>query len=151
MILLLDDHSLLSEAITEALRSANPLWEIVRPRNAGDAIARVIRDQPAVVLCAHQFSERSGVDLLAEIRALSPESVGILMADGVHCADLLSVIDEGAPFHTLAKPFAKMSLLADVADGIVENRRRLAEQQLADHLTSQGATSPRSAAAMRTR
>lgn len=139
MILFLEEQPAVRDAALQALRAANPRWDVVAPRSPAEALERVIRDEVAVVVCNQTFGGKSGADLLAEVRALSPETVAILTIDSIDMQTIVDGINFAGAFRALAKPFPEMRLLSDVAEAIVEHRRRTAVQQLVDHLISQGA------------
>ncbi|MFN0205556.1 MAG: sigma-54-dependent transcriptional regulator [Planctomycetota bacterium] len=80
-ILIADDDPLGREFLGEALRSLG--YDVTAVGTAEDAIERVGKDVPDVVLTDYQMGVKTGVDLLKEIKRRSPKtSVAILTAYG---------------------------------------------------------------------
>lgn len=80
-ILVADDDPLGREFLGEALRSMG--YEVTSVATAEDAIERIAKDSPDVVLTDYQMGQKTGVDLLKEIKRRAPRiPVAILTAYG---------------------------------------------------------------------
>lgn len=80
-ILVADDDPLGREFLGEALRSMG--YDVTSVATAEDAIERIGKDSPDVVLTDYQMGQKTGVDLLKEIKKRAPRTpVAILTAYG---------------------------------------------------------------------
>ena len=95
------------DQLKSALRNANPRWDVAGACLKSEALELLIRDQVAVLLAEDE-------DLLAQAKALSPETVSILIADPHQPPQTVGV-------RTLAKPFDVVRLLTEVVESISEH------------------------------
>ena len=133
-IVVLDDERQVRSSLAGALRAANPHWEVMEASRSHDALQAVIRDRVAVLICDQELADRSGVDVLAEARALSPDTVGILLLDRIDGASCLDSVNVAGAFRCLHKPFQAYHFVTDVAESIGEHRRRSAVQRLIEQM-----------------
>jgi DNA-binding NtrC family response regulator len=80
-VLVADDDPLGREFLGEALNALG--YEVTAVATAEDAIERIAKDSPDLVLTDYQMGQKSGVDLLKEIKRRAPRTpVAILTAYG---------------------------------------------------------------------
>jgi CheY-like chemotaxis protein len=107
-LLIVDDSKLARMAVVKALNSCYPDWPRVEAGNAGEALKALQQDKPHVALVDFNMPNKDGLDLAADLRALSPGMpIGIISANHQQ-----AVIDRaralGASF--LPKPLTEQSL-----------------------------------------
>ena len=107
-LLIVDDSKLARMAVVKALKSCYPEWPRVEAGSAGEALEALQRDKPQVALVDFNMPNKDGLDLAADLRALSPGMpIGIISANHQQ-----AVIDRaralGASF--LPKPLTEQSL-----------------------------------------
>lgn len=107
-LLIVDDSKLARMAVTKALTSCHPDWQRVEAGNAADALKAVQADRPDIAIIDFNMPNKDGLDLAAELRALTPNMpIGIISANHQQ-----QVVDRaralGASF--LPKPVTEQSL-----------------------------------------
>ena len=138
-IVLLIREPAVAITLARALHSANPTWEVRQARNPSEMLEIVARERAAVAICDQDLPERPGTDVLAEVRALSPETVGILLLGSLDPEAVMDSINVAGACRCLLKPFQSLRFLADVAEAITEHRRRAAVQVLVDQMVARNA------------
>lgn len=110
-VLLVEDEANIAEAIRFILSRAG--WAVAVEPSGSRAIARISEERPAAVILDLMLPGRSGLDILAELRAdaaLAATPVLMLTARG-QGRDREAATAAGATAF-LAKPFANADLLA---------------------------------------
>ncbi|MBL8695848.1 MAG: sigma-54-dependent Fis family transcriptional regulator [Planctomycetes bacterium] len=122
-VLIADDDPLGREFLGEALRSLG--YEVTAVATAEDAIERVAKDVPDLVLTDYQMSGKTGVDLLKEIKKRSPRTaVAVLTAYGT-VERAVEAMREGAE-DFLLKPCTPETL--ELLMARVEHGRKLLQE-----------------------
>ncbi|HUQ52748.1 MAG TPA: response regulator [Gammaproteobacteria bacterium] len=81
-LLIVDDSKLARMAVVKALQSCHPDWQRVEAGNADDALRTAQRDPPDIALIDFNMPNKNGLDLAADLRALSPDMpIGIISAN----------------------------------------------------------------------
>jgi CheY-like chemotaxis protein len=78
-----------------------------------DAMDRIARERPDLVLTEFSLPDIDGLSVLREARKQSPPAVGILMSGFMSPTTISRAYEAGATFH-LAKPFSNAALLETV-------------------------------------
>lgn len=107
-LLIVDDSKLARMAVVKALNSCCPDWPRVEAASAADALKAVQQEQPHIALVDFNMPNKDGLDLVADLRALTPDMpIGIISANHQQ-----GVVDRaralGAAF--LPKPVTETSL-----------------------------------------
>jgi len=107
-LLIVDDSKLARMAVLKALNSCYPDWQRVEAGSAAEAVKAVQREKPHIALVDFNMPNKDGLDLVADLRALTPDMpIGIISANHQQ-----AVIDRaralGASF--LPKPLTEQSL-----------------------------------------
>jgi len=76
-ILVVDDNASIRELL---LQSLAPLGAVEAAGNGWDALARVEKQAPELVVCDYRMPGLSGVDLLAKLSGLAPGAAVVMMA-----------------------------------------------------------------------
>jgi CheY-like chemotaxis protein len=107
-LLIVDDSKLARMAVVKVLNSCYPDWQRVEAGSAADAVKAVQREKPHIALVDFNMPNKDGLDLVADLRALTPDMpIGIISANHQQ-----AVVDRaralGASF--LPKPLTEQSL-----------------------------------------
>ncbi len=112
-ILVVDDHGLIQEFITEVLGDEG---YAVTTAASGEEALEIFRQQvfPLVLTDIH-MGGLSGFDVLEEIRRIAPETAVIIMSSDASPEHLDRAKNAGAA-DFLAKPFTDLDLLCEVVE-----------------------------------
>jgi two-component system nitrate/nitrite response regulator NarL len=129
-IALLDDHTLLLHALSEALAQDDDKQVVLRSDGGGDVVLDLLACSPDVLLLDVNLGDRSGLDLLVEIRGALPE-LPVVMLSGAPDASVVAVaLERGAAgFLSKSAPLSEIRLaLRNAFEGrTVLPRGRLSE------------------------
>lgn len=107
-ILLIDDDDKLAKLLADYLR--NFKYDIISARDGSAGLAKLRGGSPDLILLDIMLPGKSGLELLKDIRAISPVPVLMLTARG-DTADKVLGLENGADDY-LAKPFEPRELAA---------------------------------------
>jgi len=81
-LLIVDDSKLARMAIVKELNACYPDWQRIEAGNAADALRAVEQEHPQIALVDFNMPNRDGLDLAADLRALTPNMpIGIVSAN----------------------------------------------------------------------
>lgn len=122
VVLLVDDHLVLAEALAEALRAQDAV-DVVLVASTGEFGAKVALDRtPSVVLVDYMLPDCNGVDLVETIRRVSPDSKIAMLTAAAPDAVLAAAVRAGVSgFISKSEPLAQVvkSVLAVARGEIV--------------------------------
>jgi two-component system response regulator AtoC len=107
-ILVVDDDRLIRASLGQALRESG--YAIDQAGSVAEALALLAQDMPDLVLLDYMLPDGSGVDVLRQIRRLSPNTPVLMITANASIHGAVEVIKEGA-FDYVAKPFDLDALL----------------------------------------
>jgi response regulator RpfG family c-di-GMP phosphodiesterase len=96
-------------------------------------IAREDQDPFAVVISDMRMPAMNGAQLLAEVRATSPDSTRLLLTGQADIESAIAAINQGQIFRFLTKPCPPEQLVSAVEAGVAQHRLVTAERELLDH------------------
>jgi two-component system NtrC family sensor kinase len=111
-ILVVDDD----EGVLEVLRGQMTLagYEVDPTTSPGEALARLRRTGYAAVISDYKMPEMCGLELLARAREIQPGATRILVTGVLAIDKMFGSIESGLLHRFLAKPWARVELLAAV-------------------------------------
>ncbi len=115
-ILFVDDDKLALE-IAISLFSAQGI-EILTANDAIEALEKFHHNDIAVVVSDNYMPGISGLEFLAQVKEISPETVKILMTAYADLTCALAAINRSEVFRFVVKPWKNEELLSVVADGV---------------------------------
>ena len=125
-ILVVDDDAAVLEVLGGQIALAGYRAETFEhPREAGEALRRT---RFAAVISDYKMPGMSGLDLLALAREIQPGATRVLVTGVLSIDSLLGSIESGLIHRFLAKPWARVELLAAV-EAAVQHHRLLEENQ----------------------
>ena len=95
-LMITDDHSIIREGIKSVLKN-HPEYEIVaEASNGNEALEAVKRLKPDILLLDINMPEVSGLDIIAQVKSLSPETQVIIISVHKLGAYVLKAMRQGA-------------------------------------------------------
>ena len=100
--------------------SENPDYVVKVFRNPSVALLALQNEPllPPLVLCEEQLREQDGISFLAKVKAVSPETVRVLLSRQADKQTMLRAINEAGIFQCVEKPWDKDSLLLTVRNAL---------------------------------
>lgn len=127
-VLFVDDEANVLDAIRRNLRKQINLDTAVGPL-AG--LEKINKEGPfAVVVSDLKMPEMTGVEFLAKVREISPDTVRIMLTGEAELKSAIAAVNEGNIFRFLTKPVTPESLISRVNDALDQYRLVDAERQL---------------------
>jgi DNA-binding NtrC family response regulator len=120
-VLVVDDEKLIRMGIAQALETAGHLVE--QAATAGDALAAVEKDPPDLVLLDYKLPDRTGIEVLADIRKVAPHVPVIMITAHASVPGAVEAVKQGV-YDYLAKPFEVPKLLHTVTCALEASRLR---------------------------
>ena len=126
-ILFVDDDINLVSALQRTLHKSYRMEIAV---GASDALAAIKEYPYAVVVSDLQMPGMNGIELLTQIKELSPETVRILLTGQADLGAAIDAVNEGAIFRFLQKPCPPELLKRTLEAGLAQYRLQMAERDV---------------------
>ncbi|MBL8115372.1 MAG: sigma-54-dependent Fis family transcriptional regulator [Acidobacteria bacterium] len=124
-ILILDDEPVIREVLRAVLERNG--WETREAGTASDGLALLSRETFDLLLLDLMLPDRSGMEVLAEVRTRYPELPVVVVTAYTSVESAIAAMREGA-FHYLPKPFRNDEVVHVVKQAL-EKRRLVAENR----------------------
>jgi response regulator RpfG family c-di-GMP phosphodiesterase len=127
-ILIVDDEENILSSIRRQLRGKYDLTTAV----SGRAALKILETSKnfSVVISDYKMPEMNGAQLLAEVKARTPDTVRMMLTGQADMNAVVNVINEGSIFRFLTKPCPSELLTKNIDDGIKQYRLINAEKEL---------------------
>jgi CheY-like chemotaxis protein len=122
-VLIVDDSKLARMSVAKVLSGLRPGWTKVEARNAEEAVAMVLAEQPDIAVLDFNMPGRDGLELAADLKALAPNMPLAVISANIQEEILARSHELGAAF--LPKPLTEQAL-ADFLIGAEARRRACA-------------------------
>ncbi len=133
-ILLVDDERNILDAYR---RSLNHEFTIETATSGPEALTLATEKGPyAVVISDMQMPGMDGVQLLSRIKALSPDTIRVMLTGMTDRDTAIEAINEGSIFRFLSKPCNKEVMAKTITAALVQYRLVTAEKQLLEQTLS---------------
>ncbi len=130
-ILCVDDELNILLSLQRQLRKRFQLESALGPEKA---LARMERDGPyAVVVSDLQMPGMNGLELLAKVRELAPETVRIMLTGQADLGTAIAAVNQGNIFRFLTKPCSAEELAATLDAALEQHRLLTAERNLLEN------------------
>ena len=131
-VLMIDDDPNILQAMTRQLRKQ---YDFATAQGGDEGLAKVAeaanqRAPFAVVICDMRMPGKDGIQVLAQVRDLSPDSVRIMLTGNADQHTAIAAINQGNIFRFLTKPCPGEELIASVEAGLQQYRLVVAEREL---------------------
>ncbi len=101
-VLVVDDDPQVRELLAEYLRAK--AYEVLEAATGGEALRRLREDRPHLVLLDIMLPDRSGLEVLQEMKMIDP-AVAVIMVTGLHEQEVGRQAMQAGAFDYFAKPF----------------------------------------------
>jgi DNA-binding NtrC family response regulator len=130
-VLVVDDKQMMRDSVGATLQRAG--YAVVVATNGKDAVAKIARHQPAVVVTDLKMPEMTGLELLQHLREADNDLPVVLMTAYGTVSDAVEAMKHGA-FDFVQKPFEGDQLVVVVRRAVEHRRLRQENDALkADH------------------
>ncbi len=133
-ILIIDDEPNILKGIRRQLHKR---FDLVLAEGGDQGIALLRERGPfAVVVCDMNMPGRNGIDVLAEVGKLSPDTVRIMLTGQADLTTAMDAVNHGNIFRFFTKPCATETLAAGMEAGLQQYNLITAERDLLDKTLS---------------
>ncbi len=130
-ILCVDDELNILLSLQRQLRKRFHLESALGPEKA---LATIERDGPyAVIVSDLQMPGMNGLELLAKVREMAPETVRIMLTGQADLATAIAAVNQGNIFRFLTKPCSAEELAATLEAALEQHRLVTAERNLLEN------------------
>ncbi len=109
IILLVDDEENILKAIQRLLQESS--YEVQTATNAAEALKIIKHNTISVIISDNMMPGTLGVDLLAQVKILSPDTIRILLTGYADLNTAITAINQGEVFRFIKKPWENNELL----------------------------------------
>lgn len=140
-LLLVDDEGEVGTALARLLRPYG--YKILQAMSGREGLTMLAQNEAGVVVADQRMPEMTGVEFLAQVRKLYPNTVRIVLSGYTELNSVTDAINRGAIYKFLVKPWDNEALCADILEAfrhyelIQEKERLLREIQSANSLLLQ--------------
>ncbi|MDD2708006.1 MAG: hybrid sensor histidine kinase/response regulator [Verrucomicrobiae bacterium] len=132
-VLLVDDERIVLEACLRLLRKEP--FDLSVTTSPGEALEWIGRETYAVVLADHRMAGMTGTRLLEEAKAVSPDTIRLMLTGHAEASIAIEAINRGAVHRFLVKPWDNEELRSVIRQSVeqfqlVRDHRRLQELTL---------------------
>ncbi len=129
-VLVVDDEEVIRDVLATLLERQG--WQVTTASNGTRALSAFEAEPHDVVLLDLMLPDRSGLDVLRELRRRDPDAVVVIVTAYSSIEGAIEAMREGA-FHYIPKPFQNEEVLLTVEKGaetrrLTEENRRLKEE-----------------------
>ena len=125
-VLFVDDEPAVLEGFRRTLRGK---FEVVTAVSGEQGLAAIRDHGPfGVVISDLQMPEMDGVQFLARVRQVAPNSIRLILTGHAELNTAISAINEGHIFGFLSKPCQEKDLVRTIAAALVEHNKRKEER-----------------------
>lgn len=127
-ILLVDDEKNILEAYS---RNLSDEFEVSMANSGDDAIELIGKEKPFhVIVSDYKMPKMNGVELLENVRTLSPNTIQIMLTGQADIEAIINLINKGKIFRFLTKPCSTEDLVYTLKDALRQYELVSAEKEL---------------------
>lgn len=115
-ILLVDDEEIVLIALRDTL--AREGYQVATAANALDALKLLKEQAFSVVISDQQMPMLTGLEFLAQVKLLQPDTTRILITAVLNLATVIDAINKGEIYRFIVKPWLREELLATVKNAV---------------------------------
>lgn len=127
-VFLVDDDANLLSALARQFRKR---FDLLTAEGGEETLEHSFKDDPvAVVVSDMRMPDMDGLELLQEVRKISPDTVRIMLTGNADQKTALDAINQGSIFRFYSKPCPPEVLAEGIEEGIAEYKRVVAEKEI---------------------
>lgn len=111
VIVCIDDETHNNEALERLLRKKYQVYSTITPN---EGLELIKKHQPAVIISDQRMPQMTGVELLEQSIALSPNSIRLLLTGYTDIESVIAAINEGQIYRYLTKPWEPQDLIITI-------------------------------------
>lgn len=115
-ILVVDDEEIVLVALRETLRREG--YNVDTTTDALKALEMVRKEQYAVIITDQMMPTLSGLEFLAQVKEVQPDSTRILITAVLSLSTVIDAINKGEIYRFIVKPWLREELLATVRNAV---------------------------------
>lgn len=123
-LLVIDDEPNVLRSIERTLRNED--YRLLTAASVPEAMHQLNRHEVDVVLADHRMPGGSGIDFLAHLRELYPDTVRVMLSGYTDLETMTQAINRGAVFRFIAKPWEDEDLRAHLRNAFAHRERIVA-------------------------
>ena len=127
-LLVVDDEEIVLVALRQTL--AQQGYQVTTVSDAGKALALLSTQDFAVVISDHQMPALTGLEFLAQVRAVQPDASRVLITAVLNLSTVIDAINKAEIFRFLLKPWERADLLATVRAAVERHERLRARKEM---------------------
>jgi two-component system, NarL family, response regulator DevR len=118
-IVVVDDHQLVRDGLRALISREKDMVVVGEAENAGEAVRRVVSEEPDVVTLDIDLPDSSGIDACARIKAIAPETRVLMLTAYADSAAFNAAREAGADGFVLkrTRDFQLVERIKQVAEG----------------------------------
>jgi DNA-binding NtrC family response regulator len=130
-LLIIDDEPVLQDVLATLLRREG--FQVLQAGTAADGLRQVEENEVDLVLLDLMLPDRSGMELLRDLKARDPELVVVVITAYSSVETAIVAMKEGA-FHYIPKPFKNQEVVLTVRKGLEQRQLRTTNRALRQEL-----------------
>ncbi len=134
-ILIIDDEPVLQDVLATLLRREG--FQVVQAGTAAEGLRLAEEHEIDLVLLDLMLPDRSGLEVLRELKQRSPELVIVVITAYSSVETAIAAMRDGA-FHYIPKPFKNQEVILTVRKGLEQHRLRTENRALRQRLAGLG-------------
>lgn len=115
-ILVVDDEEIVLVALRETLQQQG--YVVVSAKNAVQALETLQRERFAVVLTDQQMPTLTGLEFLAQVKKIQPETTRILITAVLSLSTVIDAINKAEIYRFILKPWQRDELLLNIQTAV---------------------------------
>jgi two-component system response regulator PilR (NtrC family) len=130
-VLIIDDEPVLQDVLATLLRREG--FQVLQAGTAADGLRQVEENEVDLVLLDLMLPDRSGMELLRDLKTRDPELVVVVITAYSSVETAIAAMKDGA-FHYIPKPFKNQEVILTVRKGLEQRQLRTTNRALRQEL-----------------
>jgi response regulator RpfG family c-di-GMP phosphodiesterase len=136
-LLVVDDEADVCDSVHDLLRRE---FRVLRATSASEGFRLMQEEEVHIIMTDQRMPHITGVELLAKVKARSPNAIRLLFTGYADLESIISAINQGHVYHFLKKPWQPEELLTAVRTAAAEYDRMISESEEGNRLRTELST-----------
>ena len=133
-LLVVDEEADVCDSVHDLLRRE---FRVLRATSATEGFRLMQEEEVHIIMTDQRMPHVTGVELLAKVKARSPNAIRLLFTGYADLESIISAINQGHVYHFLKKPWQPEELLAAVRTAADEYDRMISESEEGNRLRTE--------------